>query len=324
MKLHAILDEDINLNKNRFFDNGENRAETAIVKNMRDYYEILGVDRGATPEEIKKAYRKLAVRYHPDKNPGDKAAEEQFKEASNAYSVLSDPEKRRVYDTRGHAGVHGMGFEGYQNMDDIFSHINLDDLFGRGFGGSGGFGRFDDAFGDAFGQRRTTAPTRGRDLRMNLNIPFADAALGSKKEVNVQGKRITLTIPPGIQDGQTLRIRGHGEFVGVDTSGDLLVTVSVQSHPTLTREGADLLTDVTIPMTTAALGGSVRVQTLTGEVDLKIPTGAQPGQQLRLRGHGATDASGRKGDLRVRLVVEIPKSLSRKQRNLLKELEKIL
>ena len=177
---------------------------------MRDYYEILGVDRGAAPEEIKKAYRKLAVQYHPDKNPGDKAAEEKFKEASNAYSVLSDPEKRRVYDTRGHAGVHGMGFEGYQNMDDIFSHINLDDLFGRGFGGFGGFGRFDDAFGDAFGQRRTRGPTRGRDIRMNLNIPFADAVLGSKKEVNIEGKRITLTIPPGIQDGQTLRIRGHG------------------------------------------------------------------------------------------------------------------
>ena len=324
MKSHAILDENINLNKNRFFDNGENRAETAIVKNMRDYYEILGVDRGATPEEIKKAYRKLAVQYHPDKNPGDKAAEEKFKEASNAYSVLSDPDKRRVYDTRGHAGVHGMGFEGYQNMDDIFSHINLDDIFGRGFGGFGGFGRFDDAFGDAFGQRRTTAPTRGRDIRMNLNIPFADAVLGSKKEVNVEGKRITLTIPPGIQDGQTLRIRGHGEALGIGASGDLLVTVAVQSHPTLTREGADLLTDATISVTTAALGGSVRVQTLTGDVDLKVPVGAQPGQQLRLRGQGAADASGRKGDLRVRLVVEIPKSLSRKQRNLLKELEKTL
>ena len=301
----------------------KNQAETAIVKNknMRDYYEILGVDRGATPEEIKKAYRKLAIRYHPDKNPGDKAAEERFKEASNAYSVLSDPEKRRVYDTRGHAGVHGMGFEGYQNMDDIFSHINLDDLFGRGFGG---FGGFDDAFGDAFGQRRTTAPTRGRDIRMNLNIPFGDAVLGGKKEVNVQGKRITLTIPPGIQDGQTLRIQGHGETVGVGTAGDLLVTVSVQSHPTLIREGRDLLTDAKISMTTAALGGSVRVQTLTGDVDLKIPVGAQPGQQLRLRGQGAADASGQKGDLRVRLVVEIPKSLSRKQRSLLKELEKTL
>jgi DnaJ-class molecular chaperone len=286
---------------------------------MRDYYEILGVNRGATPEEIKKAYRKLAVQYHPDKNPGDKVAEEKFKEASNAYSVLSDPEKRHVYDTRGHAGIDGMGFEGYRTMDDIFANLNLDDVFGRG-----GFGGFGDAFGDAFGPRRTTAPTRGRDIRMNLSIPFADAVLGAKKEVNVQGKRITLTIPPGIQDEKTLRIRGYGESLGVGTSGDLLVTVSVQSHPALTREGADLLTDATISITTAALGGSIRVQTLTGDVDLKVPAGAQPGQQLRLRGRGATDASGRKGDLRVRLVVEVPKSLSRKQRSLLKELEKTL
>ena len=288
---------------------------------MRDYYEILGVDRGATAEEIKKSYRKLAVRYHPDKNPDDKAAEEKFKEASNAYSVLSDPEKRRVYDTHGHAGVHGMGFEGYRTMDDVFTHINLNDIFGRGFGR---FGGFDDAFGDVFGQRRTTAPPRGRDIRMNLNIPFSDAVLGSKKEVNVEGKRITLTIPPGIQDGQTLRIRGHGEARGTSASGDLLVTVAVQSHPTLTREGADLLTDAKISMTTAALGGSVRVQTLTGEVDLKVPAGAQPGQQLRLRSQGVASTSGRKGDLRVRLVVEIPKSLSRKQRNLLEELDKTL
>ena len=292
---------------------------------MRDYYEILGVNRGATPEEIKKAYRKLAVQYHPDKNPGDKAAEEKFKEASNAYSVLSDPEKRHVYDTRGHAGVNGMGFEGYTTMDDIFANLNLDDILGRsGFGRFGGFGGFGDAFGDAFGQRRTAGPTRGRDLRMNLSVPFADAVLGSEKEVNVQGKRLTLKIPPGIQDGQTLRIRGHGEHFGNGISGNLLVTVSVHPHPTLTREGADLLTDAKISMTTAALGGSVRVKTLTGDVDLKVPSGAQPGQQLRLRGRGAVDASGRKGDLRVRLVVEIPKSLSRKQRNLLKELEKTL
>ena len=289
---------------------------------MRDYYEILGVNRGATPEEIKKAYRKLAVQYHPDKNPGDKAAEEKFKEASNAYSVLSDPEKRRMYDIRGHAGVEGMGFEGYRNMDDIFRHINLDDIFGRG--GFGGFGGFGDAFGDAFGQRRTTAPSRGRDIRMNVSVPFEDAVLGSMKEVNVQGKPLRIKIPPGIQDGKTLRIQGHGESLGSGISGDLLVTVSVQPHPTLTREGADLLTDAKISMTTAALGGSVRVQTLTGDVDLKIPPGAQPGQQFRLRGRGGVDASGRKGDLRVRLVVEIPKSLSRKQRNLLKEFDKTL
>ena len=201
---------------------------------MRDYYEILGVDRGATPEEIKKAYRKLAVQYHPDKNPGDKVAEDKFKEASNAYSVLSDPDKRRVYDIRGHAGVDGMGFEGYRTMDDIFANLNLDEIFGRGFGRGGGFGGFGDAFGDAFGQRRTTAPARGRDIRMNISVPFSDAVLGSKKEVTVQGKRITLTIPPGIEDGKTLRIRGQGESLGIGTSGDLLVTVSVQPHPTLT------------------------------------------------------------------------------------------
>ncbi len=142
--------------------------------------------------------------------------------------------------------------------------------------------------------------------------------------MNVQGKRLTLTIPPGIQDGKTLRIRGHGSAIGSGTPGDLLVQVSVEPHPTLTREGADLLTEVPIPMTTAALGGSVRVQTLTGEVILKIPAGAQPGQQFRLHGQGGVDATGRKGDLRVRVIVEIPKALSRKQRNLLKELEKTL
>lgn len=286
---------------------------------MRDYYEILGVNRNATAEEIKKAYRKLAVKYHPDKNPGDKAAEEKFKEASNAYSVLSDPEKRKVYDTRGHAGVHGMGFEGFTNMDDIFANFN--DIFGRaGYGG--GFG---DAFGDVFGpQRRPTRTFRGRDHRINLVIPFADAVLGTQKEVSVQGKNITLKIPAGIKDGQTLRVRGHGESIGAGASGDLLVKISVQPHPTLTRAGLDLVTDVKVPMTIAALGGTVRVQTLTENVELKVPAGAQPGQQLRLRGQGVIDPSGRKGDLRVRLIVEIPKSLSRKQKDLLKQLAKTL
>lgn len=288
---------------------------------MRDYYEILGVSRNATSEEIKKAYRKLAVKYHPDKNPGDKAAEEKFKEASNAYSVLSDPEKRKVYDVRGHAGVHGMGFEGFTNMDDIFANLNLNDIFGRaGYGG--GFG---DAFGDVFGpQRRTTRIYRGRDHRINLAVSFADAVLGTKKEVSVQGKNITLKIPPGIKDGQTLRVRGYGESIGAGESGDLLVKISIQPHPTLSRDGLDLITDVKVPMTTAALGGTVRVQTLTRDVELKIPSGAQPGQQFRLRGEGVAGTVGRKGDLRVRLVVEIPKSLSRKQKDLLKQLAKTL
>ena len=290
---------------------------------MRDYYKILGVGRNATPDEIKKAYRKLAVRYHPDKNPGDKAAEEKFKEASNAYSVLSDAEKRRVYDTRGHAGVHGMGFEGYASTDDIFANLNLNDIFGRS--GFGGFGGFSDAFGDVFGpQRREPPPSRGRDTRMNLMISFAEAVLGVEKTVRVQGKNIALKIPPAIKDGQTLRIRGHGQPNGRGETGDLLVQIAVQPHPTLTRDGLDLVTDVTIPMTTAVLGGTVRVQNVTGEMNLRIPAGTQPEQQLRLRGQGITDASGRKGDLRVRLVVEVPKSLTRRQRNLLKEFERTL
>ena len=287
---------------------------------MRDYYEILGVKRNATPDEIKKAYRKLAVKYHPDKNPGDKVAEEKFKEASNAYSVLSDPEKRKVYDVRGHAGVQGMGFEGYTNMEDIFANLNLNDIFGRA-----AYGGFGDAFGDVFGtHRQTTRSYRGRDHRINLAIPFADAVLGTQKEISVQGKSITLKIPPGIKDGQSLRVRGQGESIGAGTAGDLLVKISIQPHPSISRDGLDLVTDVKVPMTTAALGGTARVQTLTGNVDLKIPSGAQPGQQLRIRGQGIVDPSGRNGDLRVRITVEIPKSLTRKQKDLLKQLAKTL
>lgn len=285
---------------------------------MRDYYEILGVKRNATADEIKKAYRKLAVKCHPDKNPGDKVAEEKFKEASNAYSVLSDPEKRKVYDVRGHAGVQGMGFEGYTNVEDIFANFN--DIFGRA-----AYGGFGDAFGDVFGtHRQTTRNYRGRDHRINLTIPFADAVLGTQKEINVQGKSITLKIPPGIKDGQSLRVRGQGESIGAGTAGDLLVKISVQPHPSISRDGLDLVTDVKVPMTTAALGGTARVQTLTGNVDLKIPSGAQPGQQLRIRGQGIVDPSGRNGDLRVRITVEIPKSLTRKQKDLLKQLAKTL
>ncbi len=291
---------------------------------MRDYYKILGVDKKSTPDEIKKAYRKLAVKYHPDKNAGNKVAEEKFKEAANAYSVLSDPEKRKIYDTRGHAGVEGMGFEGFTNVNDIF--VNFNDIFGRA-----AYGDFGDVFGDVFGsqrsqrsQRQTTRTFRGRDHHRNVTIPFADAINGTQKEVSIQGKNIKFKIPSGIKDGKTLRVRGQGESIGAGKSGDLLVKISIQPHPTLSRDGLDLVTDVQVSMTTAALGGTVRVQTLTENVEVKIPAGAQPGQQLRLRGKGIADVGGRKGDLRVRLIVEIPKSLTRKQKDLLKQLAKTI
>ena len=153
---------------------------------QRDYYEVLGVSRDASSDEVKKAYRKLAVRYHPDKNPGDTAAEDKFKEASNAYEVLSDPEKRQIYNQRGHAGVNDMGFQGFTNMDDIFS--NFGDVFGRSV-----FGDFGDAFGDVFNRQSPgTRPAQGVDLRTKLRISFVESVSGIEKQISVQGKSITI------------------------------------------------------------------------------------------------------------------------------------
>ena len=286
---------------------------------QRDYYEVLGVSRDASPDEIKKAYRKLAVKNHPDKNPGNAAAEEKFKEASNAYEVLSDPKKRQIYNQRGHAGVNDMGFHGFTNMEDIFS--NYGDIFGRTV-----FGNFGDVFGDVFSRQGPGKPqAQASDMRIKLTVSFMEAVYGTEKQVNVQGKNITIQIPAGIKDGQTLRLqRQGGRALGSRTSGALLVTISVETHPDFKREGLDLITQVAIPFTLAALGGKVRVPTLTGQINLTIPHGSQSGSQLRLRGQGIVDSAGRKGDLRVLVQVEIPKSLTQKQRVLLNELDKTL
>jgi DnaJ-class molecular chaperone len=280
----------------------------------RDYYEALGVKRDATPEEIKRAYRRIAMKYHPDKNPGNKAAEDKFKEASNAYEVLSDPEKRKIYDMRGHAGVHDAGFQGFTNFDDIFA--NFSDIFGRDI-----FGNFGDVFGDVFTRR---GPMRSGDVRTKLTISFEDSVYGVERRIQVNGRELTVRIPPGIKDGQTLRLGGQGEVRPDGRRGSLFIAISVQPHPNFRREDLDLVTQATIPFTRAALGGTVRVPTLRGQVELKIPAGTQPGQQLRLRRQGITDAAGRKGDLRVEIKVEIPRSLTSKQKELLLELDKTL
>lgn len=286
---------------------------------QRDYYEVLGVSRDASPSEIKKAYRKLAVKYHPDKNPGDAAAEEKFKEASNAYEVLSDPEKRQIYDQRGHAGVNDMGFHGFTNMEDIFS--NFGDIFGRTV-----FGNFGDVFGDVFHRQGPGRPqAQAVDTRIKMTISFMESVHGTEKLVSVQGKNITIKVPAGIKDGQTLRLQGQGgRAIGDRQSGALLVTISVEPHPDFKRDGLDLTTQVTVPFTRAALGGKVRVPTLTGQVSLTLPQGTQPEAQFRLRDQGIVDSAGRKGDLRVLIQIEIPKSLTRKQVDLLNELDRTL
>ena len=280
----------------------------------RDYYEVLGVGRNASPEEIKRAYRKVALKYHPDKNPGDKTAEEKFKEASNAYDVLSDPEKRKIYDIRGHAGVHNAGFQGYTNFEDIFT--NFGDVFGD----------FGDVFGDVFSRENPTGfgPQRRGNLRTRLTILFEESILGTEKRIQVNDRTLTIKIPPGIKDDQSLRLASQGDLNASGQRGSLIVKIAVQPHPNFKRENLDLVTQATVPFTTAALGGKVRVPTLKGHIDLKIPAGTQPEQQLRVRGGGVVDSSKRKGDLRVQIKIEIPRSLTRKQKELLKELEKTL
>ena len=285
----------------------------------RDYYEVLGVGRNASPEEIKRAYRKVALQHHPDKNPGDKAAEEKFKEASNAYDVLSDPEKRKIYDVRGHAGVHNAGFQGYTNFEDIFT--NFGDIFGREV-----FGNFGDVFGDVFSRENPTGfgTQRRGNLRTRLTILFEESILGAEKRIQVNDRTLTIKIPQGIKDGQSLRLAGQGDLTASGQRGSLIVKIAVQPHPNFKRENQDLVTQATVPFTTAALGGKVRIPTLNGEIDLKIPAGTQPEQQLRVRGAGVVDSSRRKGDLRVQIKIKIPRSLTRKQKELLKELEKTL
>ena len=255
----------------------------------------------------------------PIKTRGDETAEEKFKEASNAYDVLSDPEKRKIYDIRGHAGVHNAGFQGYTNFEDIFT--NFGDIFGREV-----FGNFGDVFGDVFSRENPTGfgPQRRGNLRTKLAIPFEESILGAEKRIQVNDRTLTIKIPPGIKDGQSLRLAGQGDLTASGQRGSLIVKIAVQPHPNFKRENLDLVTQVTVPLTRAALGGKVRVPTLKGDIDLKIPAGTQPGQQLRVRGAGVVDSSKRKGDLRVQIKIEIPRSLTRKQKELLKQLEKIL
>lgn len=341
----------------------------------RDYYEILSVARTATEVEIKRAYRTLAVQHHPDKNPDNPQAEEKFKEAAEAYSVLSDAQKRAAYDRFGHQGVGAgaAGFDpGFSNIEDIF------DIFG---------------FGDMFGQqgRRRTTVQRGSDLRYDLEISLEDAATGKDEKLriprlekcdecegsgaekgtnaetcitcggsgqtryqqgffsvmrtcsNCQGKgqiikspckkchgqgrvekekTIEIKIPAGVETGSRLRVTGEGEGgVNGGPSGDLFIILHVAAHENFERQGADLYAAVPVTFAQAALGADIKVKTLDGEEELKVPAGTQTGTVFRIKSHGMPNLGGRgKGDLFVAITLVTPKTLTKEQRKLLEQL----
>jgi DnaJ-class molecular chaperone len=290
-----------------------------------DYYKTLGVDKNASPEEIKKAFRKLAVKYHPDRNPNDKTAEDRFKEINEAYAVLSDPKKKEEYDTFGSSGFHkqysqedifrGFDFSNvYKDMgagggEDIFSR-----LFGGGFGRGGGRGGF------------RSGPQRGGDLEMEIEIGFRDAAQGAEKQIafrrSGQREELKIKIPAGVDNGSKIRIAGkggQGEGGGLD--GDLFLILRVLPDQIFTREGGDLFVDRTIPFSAACLGTSLDVPTLEGDKRIKVPAGMQPGTKIRLKGCGIKPlGSNAKGDLYVKISVHVPESLNSEQKKLVEGL----
>jgi molecular chaperone DnaJ len=346
----------------------------------RDYYEVLGVARDASPEEVKKAYRKLAVKFHPDKNPGDHEAEDKFKELGEAYEALSDADKRAAYDRYGHQAFNGGGGGGggFHDPMDLFSQV-----FGGAFGGG-----FEEFFGG--GRRQRSGKQRGSDLRYDLEISLEEAARGAEKDLEIEHygpcgtcqtsgsksgggtkpcsscggrgvvarqagifiqqatcpecrgagevvsdpcascggdgrlhktSRIKIRIPGGVEDGTRLRSTGNGDAgVRGGAAGDLYVFLHVKEHDVFEREGNDLFCEVPMRFSVAALGGELEVPTLDGKASIKIPAGTQGGTLFRLRERGVpTLNGGKKGDLHVRVQVEVPTKLNSEQQDKLRE-----
>ncbi|MFH2112949.1 MAG: molecular chaperone DnaJ [Spirochaetota bacterium] len=360
----------------------------------RDYYEVLGIPKNASKDDIKKAYRRLAVANHPDKNPGDKAAEERFKEATEAYEIISDDQKRAAYDQFGFAGVDGMGQGGqdftniYRDFEDIFGGFgDFSSIFDNLFGGTGGRGG---------GGRRRGEPPRGTNLRYDLQLSFEDAVFGTNVEVaysrdeacsvcsgsgseagggrkvcptcqgsgqvrrssgffsiaspcptcsgeghiidkpcrscggsglNKKKQKIKVTIPPGMDDGKRLSVAGQGDTgPNGGRPGDLYVFIHVRPHEFFERDGYDLYCAMPISISKAALGGEITVPTIDSKkVKVSVPAGTQHGKMLRLREEGVPGANGgaRRGDMYIKLMVQVPAKLSRRGKELLEELQKV-
>jgi curved DNA-binding protein len=301
----------------------------------KDYYKVLGVSKGASDKEIKSAYRKLAQRYHPDKNPGDKKAEEKFKEINEAYQVLGDPQKRAKYDRLGasyaqweRAGRPGGGFDFSQWMGGMggggtrVEYRDLNDLFG----GAGGFSDFfNSIFGGGFGEgagRAAARRARGEDLEQPIEITLEEAYQGTTRALSKGARRLEVKIPPGARTGTKIRVAGEGAPSFTGQQGDLFLVVTVRPHARFRREGDDLHVDVPVELYTALLGGEARVPTLNGDVLLTIPPETQSGTAFRLGGKGMPRLRqpSEHGDLYAHAVVRIPTGLTERERKLIAEL----
>jgi curved DNA-binding protein len=294
----------------------------------RDYYDTLGVPHGASGEEIRQAYRKLARQYHPDVNK-EAGAEERFKEIAEAYEVLRDPEKRERYDRLGsnwRAGDDVSAAEGFGG----FGPGGFEG-FGVDFG-NGGAGDFSDLFESLFGATRGgargrgfTSVRRGADLEAELELSLEEAAKGGHRWVRLaDGRSYEVSVPPGIRDGQRIRLAGEGaEGVGGGPRGDLLLRVRIRPHPRLRLEGDDLYAELAVSPWEAALGASVELRTLDGTAQVKVPAGSSCGRRLRLRGEGWPRSGGGRGDLYAEVRILVPKKLSRAERKAFEELAKV-
>lgn len=285
----------------------------------KDYYNILGVSKSASKEEIKKAYRKLAHKYHPDKKDGD---ESKFKEVNEAYSILSNDQKRAQYDQFGAnfqgfqgGGAGAGGFGGFdfsqftQNSQNV--DIDLNDILGSFFGGRGG------------GFRRQR---KGADIAIDTEIEFRDSILGVSKKINVSRRdgskeEIAVNIPPGIDAGEMLRYKGKGESIEDGIPGDLYIKIHVKKHPTLVKDGVHLFTEQNIKITEALLGTKKEIDSVDGKITIKIPEGVRHGELLRIGGKGVPITTTRSGDLLVKINIETPKKLSKKARKAIEELQ---
>ena len=289
----------------------------------KDYYSILGVSRGATEREVKQAYRKLARQHHPDVNPGDKAAEDRFKQINEAYEVLSDKEKRRKYDKYGDQWQYADQFEKAQRQQ------------GRGFSQGGQrvyFSEedvgsiFDDLFRGFGGRAGRPQPRKGRDIEFPLEVTLEEAYRGTTRTLNMaDGKRLEVKIPPGVTDGSRVRISGKGAEGYGGVKGDLYLVTSMRPHRHFHRHGDDLYTDVSVPLVTAVLGGEVKVPTPKGsKLSLKIPPETQNGRSFRLKGQGMPHlGNSAKGDLLARVKVVLPTKLTEGEKELFHKLSKL-